>query len=57
MGEAPHTGVISLHHKKMLLGRLTIFSLGVDALQIGGDFQFFAQTLFLLITAIKSCVS
>ena len=40
MGEAPHTGVISLHHKKMLLGRLTIFSLGVDALQIGGDFQF-----------------
>jgi len=34
-GEEPHTGVISLHHKKMLMGRFTIFSLGVDALQIG----------------------
>ena len=34
-GEAAHTASISLHHKKLLLGRLTVFSLGVEAQQIG----------------------
>ena len=34
-GAAAHTASISLHHKKLLLGRLTLFSLGVEAQQIG----------------------
>ena len=35
VGEEPHTARIKLHHKKVFLGKWTVFSLGVDALQIG----------------------
>ena len=38
-GAAAHTASISLHHKKLLLGRLTLFSLGVEAQQIGARLQ------------------
>ena len=35
MGEEPHTAHISLQHKKVLLDKLDLLSLNVDALQIG----------------------
>ena len=35
VGEEPHTARISLHHKKVLLDKLDLISLNVEALQIG----------------------
>ena len=35
VGEEPHTARIKLHHKKVFLGKWTVISLSVDALQIG----------------------